>query len=95
MKLLLDDGLLWVSLSVEYKGQQLSLHKVLLDTNSAGCVFNADRLSEVGLYCEPGDKVILTDEKYEERGGNYLVEKTEVNYGMNGFRRIIDIGEKL
>ncbi len=46
-------------------------------------------------YCEPGYKVILTDEKYKERGGNYLAEKTEVNYGMSGFRRIIDIGEKL
>lgn len=46
-------------------------------------------------YCEPGDRVILEDTKYQERSGNYLVETTEVNYGMSGFRRIIGIGMKL
>jgi hypothetical protein len=46
-------------------------------------------------YCEPGDRVILTDKKYVERSGNYLVESTEVNYGMAGFRRIVGIGAKL
>ena len=36
MKLLLGDGLLWTSLSVEYHGKKLALNKVLLDTGSAG-----------------------------------------------------------
>jgi hypothetical protein len=47
MKLLLEDGLLWASLSVEYKGKQLNLNKVLLDTGSAGCVFKARSRGEV------------------------------------------------
>lgn len=46
-------------------------------------------------FCKPGDKAILTDEKYPERGGNYIVENTEVSYGMSGFRRTIGIGAKL
>ena len=46
-------------------------------------------------FCQISDKAILTDEKYPERGGNYIVENTEVTYGMSGFRRTIEIGAKL
>ena len=46
-------------------------------------------------YCEPGDRAMLEDTKYQERSGNYLVESTEVEYGMAGFRRIVGIGAKL
>ncbi len=46
-------------------------------------------------YCEPGYRAILDDKKYLERSGNYLVESTEVTYGMSGFKRIVGIGEKL
>jgi len=46
-------------------------------------------------YCEPGYRAILKDDKYEERGGNYLVVTTEVVYGMNGFRRTVEIGHQL
>lgn len=46
-------------------------------------------------YCEPGDRAILEDNKYQERSGNYLVESIEVTYSMAGFRRIVGIGSKL
>lgn len=46
-------------------------------------------------YCEPGYKAVLENVKYPERSGNYLVNKTEVTYGMNGFRRIVEIGEQI
>jgi hypothetical protein len=46
-------------------------------------------------YCEPGYRAILQDEKYPERSGNYVVEKTEVTYGMSGFKREVSIGAKL
>lgn len=46
-------------------------------------------------YCEPGYKAILEDRKYPERSGNYIVNNTEVNYGMGGYRRIVGIGEKI
>jgi hypothetical protein len=46
-------------------------------------------------YCETGDKANLIDNKYPERGGNYIIESTEVSYGMDGYRRIVGIGAKL
>lgn len=46
-------------------------------------------------YCEPGFKAIIKDDKYPERSGSYLVESTEVTYGMQGARRIVGIGLKL
>ena len=46
-------------------------------------------------FCQPGDKAILKDEKYLERGGNYIVENIEVVYNMSGFRRVVGIGAKL
>lgn len=46
-------------------------------------------------YCEPGYRAIIEDKKYQERGGNYIVEHTEVSYGMGGFRRVVGIGAKL
>jgi len=46
-------------------------------------------------YCEPGYGVLLTDDKYQERSGHYIIESTEVSYGMSGFRRTVGIGSKL
>lgn len=46
-------------------------------------------------YCEPGYKCELGDNKYKERGGNYIVESTSVTYGMSGYRRTVGIGAKL
>jgi hypothetical protein len=46
-------------------------------------------------YCEPAYSATLIDEKYKERSGKYLIESVEVSYGMNGFRRSVQIGLKL
>jgi len=46
-------------------------------------------------YCEPGYRAILIDNKYPARGGNYLIDTTEVTYGMSGARRIVGISFKL
>ena len=98
MKLLLEDGLLWTSLCVEFKGHTLALHKILLDTGSAGCVFNADRLSEIGVFCEPSDKlrrirgvggvemvflkILDAIELGTLRATNFEVEVGELDYGF-------------
>jgi hypothetical protein len=42
-------------------------------------------------YSEPGYTAALTDEKFPERSGNYLIDSIEVNYGMQGARRIVGI----
>ncbi len=46
-------------------------------------------------YCEPGYRIILTDNVYKEREGHYLVDSTEVTYGTNGFRRLVGLSNKL
>ncbi len=46
-------------------------------------------------YCEPAWRASITDTKYPERSGIYLVESIEVTYGMAGARRTIGIGIKL
>lgn len=46
-------------------------------------------------YCEPGYKAVLIDNKYPERGGNYLIDTTEVTYSRNGARRTIGLSYKL
>ena len=46
-------------------------------------------------YCEPGYRAVLVDNKYPDRGGNYLIDSTEVSYGMSGARRTVGIAFKL
>ena len=46
-------------------------------------------------FCEPGYKVNLIDNRYEERNGVYLAEATEVTFGMGGAWRKVEIGPKI
>jgi hypothetical protein len=46
-------------------------------------------------FAEPGMKAILTDEKYAERSGSYIVETVVTTYGTGGARRKVGIGLKL
>ncbi len=43
-------------------------------------------------YVTPGYQAYVTDEQYPERNGSYLIEGTEVRFGMNGARRLVEIG---
>jgi len=45
--------------------------------------------------CFPGDTVFITDSRYKDRDGDYLVESVEVTFGANGARRIVEVGPKL
>lgn len=46
-------------------------------------------------YCKPGQKMEIEDPRYPERSGNYLIESTEVRYGMSGARRVVGISIRL
>lgn len=46
-------------------------------------------------YCEAGYAALLTDPLFTERGGNYFIESTEVDFGMHGGRRKLTIGIRL
>ncbi len=51
------DGLPYVTVTLLYRGQQLDLANVLLDTGSAGTLFAADQVLAVGLQYEADDLV--------------------------------------
>ena len=46
-------------------------------------------------YCEPGMSIYLVDKQNSDMTGTYIIEGTEVTYGVRGARRMIDVGPKL
>lgn len=50
-------GLPFVSMTVMFKGRELKLEKVLLDTGSASTLLNADIVQEIGMVPEGNDIV--------------------------------------
>lgn len=57
MKLRLAQGLVYVETEVTFRGRILQLFDVILDTGSAGTIFAADRLLEIGVAPEPADAI--------------------------------------
>jgi predicted aspartyl protease len=57
MKIRLQEGLPYVSAKLVYRGEQLFLDDVLLDTGSAGTILSAEKTQGVGLHYEPNDLV--------------------------------------
>lgn len=47
----------FVTVTIRYKGRNLELDNVLLDTGSAGTLFHVERLMTVGLLMEPEDMI--------------------------------------
>ncbi|KHL95886.1 hypothetical protein QW71_09770 [Paenibacillus sp. IHB B 3415] len=52
-------GLPFVSMTVVFRGRELKLEKVLLDTGSASTLLNADIVQEIGMVPEGNDVVDL------------------------------------
>lgn len=57
MRIRLENGLPYVTVSLSHRSQELELAKVLLDTGSAGTIFSADRVLDLGLAYEADDTV--------------------------------------
>jgi hypothetical protein len=57
MKVRLQDGLPFMSVTLDHRGQQLLLENVLLDTGSAGTIFSTDKVALMGMQYEPEDMV--------------------------------------
>ena len=55
MNIRLQDGLPWIEVTLEHRGQCLVLPDVLLDTGSAGSVLSADQLLTINVSLEPLD----------------------------------------
>ena len=57
MKIRMLEGLAYVTATLNYKGMELVIENVILDTGSVGTVFSADRVSEIDLLMEPHDPI--------------------------------------
>lgn len=57
MKIDIQHGLPFVQIEVTFRGKELILDKVLLDTGSAGTIFNADVVRAIGVIPESNDVV--------------------------------------
>jgi hypothetical protein len=57
MKYHLEFGLPFVNVSIQFRGRKLILRKILLDTGSAGTIFNANVVGDIGVIPESDDIV--------------------------------------
>jgi hypothetical protein len=55
MNINVEYGLPFVNVTICYREKELQLKRVLLDTGSAGTVFSADVVDNIGVRVEPGD----------------------------------------
>ncbi|MBD0382632.1 aspartyl protease family protein [Paenibacillus sedimenti] len=58
MKIDLVDGLLQTSITINYKGQPLTIDKLVIDTGASHTLLSADAVSDIGVYFETGDEII-------------------------------------
>jgi hypothetical protein len=59
MQLLLKDDLPFVSVTVAYRGRQLQIPDILVDTGSASTILSADQVASLDLVPEPTDVLKL------------------------------------
>ncbi len=57
MKIRIEDGLPYTSVSLTYRGSQQTFHRALIDTGSGGTVFSTDTLLTLGLRYEMDDVI--------------------------------------
>lgn len=75
VKLQLKYGLPFCSIKLIYKGKEMILDDVLLDTGSGGTVFKMDKVEEVGITIEEDDII----ETISGIGGSEFVYKKYVD----------------
>lgn len=63
----------FVEAIVTFRGQAIKCENVLLDTGSAGTIFNVDKLIEIGVKPEPND---MTHTIYGVGGAEFVYSKT-------------------
>ncbi|NOV01454.1 aspartyl protease family protein [Paenibacillus planticolens] len=58
MKVDLVDGLLQTSITINYKGQVLTIDKLVIDTSASHTLLSADAVADIGVYFETGDELV-------------------------------------
>ena len=58
MQIQFIDGLLQASMTICYKGQSLTIDKLIIDTGAAHSLLSSDTVFEIGIKFENGDKLV-------------------------------------
>lgn len=58
MKIEYVDGLLQTSLTLIYKGQALTIDKLVIDTGASHTLLSADAVTDIGVFFENGDEIV-------------------------------------
>lgn len=58
MQLALRDNLLFTAVCIAYRGAEIEIPNVLVDTGSASTLFATDRLAKIGIVPEPQDILV-------------------------------------
>ncbi|SFL49347.1 Aspartyl protease [Paenibacillus sp. 1_12] len=101
MKIHLQHGLPFVSVTVVFKGNELRMDNVLLDTGSASTLFNADLVRDIGVVPEGSDVVdtirgvggieyVYTKILDAIHFGNFSIEEFQVEIGSMDYGMDID-----
>ncbi|MCP4754893.1 MAG: hypothetical protein GY866_28795 [Proteobacteria bacterium] len=72
MKISIKDGLPFIEVALIHNGQKIVLNHVLIDTGSAGTIFDVDELAKIGLLPEPKDSIYTIS---GIGGSEFVVEK--------------------
>lgn len=92
MRIEIRGGLPFTTAQLDFQGRSIDIDRVLIDTGSAGCVFQADRLLDAAIRYEPTDVIreirgvggtefVFTKQVHELRLGNFCVENFQVEVG--------------
>ena len=92
MRLTLEYGLPFITVALTYRGKQIEVLHVLVDTGSARTTFAADVVAQIGLIPEPEDalltvrgvggaEVVFTRVVDRVQVGRQAVEQFEVEIG--------------
>jgi hypothetical protein len=72
MNIQINDGLPFTEITLIHKGKTLTLDRVLIDTGSAGTLFDVDILAKIDLLPEPDDSIHMIT---GVGGSEFVVEK--------------------
>jgi predicted aspartyl protease len=58
MKIDYLDGLLQTSITLNYKGNAVTIDNIVIDTGASHTLISADVVSQIGVYFETGDEIV-------------------------------------
>ena len=86
MNITVSNGLPFTNLSLVHNNKELILERVLIDTGSAGSIFDVDDLAKIDLLPEPEDEI----HTIVGVGGNEFVIQKRINKIQLGGIKLFD-----